>query len=194
VLVTGCAHCYQAFKVLYDRFGLKGDLEVLHTTEYFARLIKEGKLKPSKAVDLAATYHDPCRLGRLGEPWIHWKGTKVPGHRFVFDPAKTYRRGTHGVYGPPRDVLSSIPALNLAEMVRTKEYAWCCGAGGGCYDAYPDFASWTANERITEAMSTGAEALVTACAHCERNFTDTVKANGQKMQVLDIIELVQQAI
>ena len=51
-LVTGCADCYQAFKVLYDKFDLKGDLEVLHTTEYFARLIKEGKLKPTKKVHI----------------------------------------------------------------------------------------------------------------------------------------------
>ena len=29
-LVTGCADGYQAFKVLYDKFDLKGDLEVLH--------------------------------------------------------------------------------------------------------------------------------------------------------------------
>jgi Fe-S oxidoreductase len=29
-LVTGCAECYFAFKVLYDRFNLKGKLEVLH--------------------------------------------------------------------------------------------------------------------------------------------------------------------
>ena len=45
-LVTGCADCYNAFKVLYDKYDLKGKLEVLHTTEYFARLIKAGTLKP----------------------------------------------------------------------------------------------------------------------------------------------------
>jgi Fe-S oxidoreductase len=48
MLVTGCADCYQAFKVLYDQYNLKGDLEVLHTTELFDRLIKEGKLKPAQ--------------------------------------------------------------------------------------------------------------------------------------------------
>jgi Fe-S oxidoreductase len=72
-LVTGCADCYHAFKILYDEFGLKGDLEVLHTTEYFARLIGEGKLKPDKTVNMTVTYHDPCHLGRLGEPYIHWE-------------------------------------------------------------------------------------------------------------------------
>ena len=36
-LVTGCADGYQAFKVLYDKYDLKGDLEVLHITEYIAQ-------------------------------------------------------------------------------------------------------------------------------------------------------------
>jgi Fe-S oxidoreductase len=167
-LITGCADCYQAFKVLYDKYDLKGDLQVLHTTEYFAGLIKEGKLKPSKQVDISVTYHDPCRLGRLGEPWIHWNGKKVPGHRFVFDPPKTYRRGSNGVYEPPRDVLRSIPGVKLAEMVRIKEYTWCCGAGGGVNESNPEFALWTAKERLDEAGATGAEAIVTACPWCEK--------------------------
>ena len=38
ILVTGCADCYNAFKVLYDQYDLKGNLEVMHTTEYFAKL------------------------------------------------------------------------------------------------------------------------------------------------------------
>ena len=53
------------------------------------------------------------------------------GHRRLFDPPKEFRRGTYGIYQPPRDVLKSIPGLKLYEMHRTKEYAWCCGAGGG---------------------------------------------------------------
>ena len=49
-LVTGCAECYYAFNVLYGKFGLKGELEVLHSSEYFLRLIQQGKLEP-KAVE-----------------------------------------------------------------------------------------------------------------------------------------------
>ncbi len=194
ILVTGCADCYQAFKVLYDRFGLKGDLEVLHTTEYIARLMKEGKLKPARKVDMIVTYHDPCRLGRLGEPWIHWSGKKVPGDRFVFDPPKTYRRGTYGIYEPPREVLKSLPGLKLVEMERIKEYAWCCGAGGGVSDSNPEFARWTAGKRIEEAVSTGAEALVTACPWCEKTFNETVHENGNRMKIFDIVDLVEKAV
>jgi Fe-S oxidoreductase len=193
-LVTGCADGYQAFKVLYDKFDLKGDLEVLHISEYIDRLIKKGKLKLNKKVNLNVTYHDPCHLGRLGEPWIHWEGKKVPGDRFVFDPPKEYRRGTKGVYEPPRDVLKSIPGIKLMEMTRIKEYAWCCGAGGGVNESNPEFAAWTAKKRIEEAMSTGAEALVTACPWCESTFNKAIKETGSNLKVYDIVELVAKAI
>jgi Fe-S oxidoreductase len=167
---------------------------VLHISEYIQQLIKDGKLKPRKRVDLAVTYHDPCHLGRLGEPWIHWQGKKVPGDRFVFDPPKVYRRGTQGVYEPPRDVLKSIPGIKLTEMNRIKEYAWCCGAGGGVSESNPEFAQWTARERIEEAESTGAEALVTACPWCEKTFSEAIEATGSRLKVYDVVELVEKAI
>jgi Fe-S oxidoreductase len=193
ILVTGCSDCYYAFKVLYDKFGMKGDLEVLHTTEYLNRLIKEGTLKPTKKVAATVTYHDPCHLGRLGESYIHWQGKEVPGHMRVFDPPKEFRRGTYGIYEPPRDVLKSIPGLKLVEMDRIKEYAWCCGAGGGVKETNPEFAQWTAKERITEAESTGAEAIATACPGCEQNFNDTIKENGSNLKVYDVAELLERA-
>ncbi len=193
-VVTACADGYQAFKVLYDKFHLKDGLEVLHISEYVARLIHEGKLKLENKIDLSVTYHDPCRLGRLGEPWVDWQGKKIPGDRFVFDPPKTYRRGTHGVYQPPRDVLQSIPGIKLTEMARIKEYAWCCGAGGGVSDSNPEFAQWTAQERIEEAAATGAEALVTACPWCEKTFEQAIRATGSRLKVYDIVELVEKAI
>jgi Fe-S oxidoreductase len=193
-LVTGCADGYHAFKVLYDKFGLKGDLEVLHITEYLARLIKEGKLKPVKQVRVKVTYHDPCHLGRLGEPYLHWEGKPVPGHIRIFEPPKEFRRGTYGVYEPPRDVLKSIPGLKLVEMDRIKEYAWCCGAGGGVKESNPDFAGWTAGERIGEAESTGAEAIATACPGCEQSFRDAIKASGSSLKVYDVVELLAKAV
>ena len=193
-VVTSCADGYQAFKVLYDKYKLKGDLEVLHISEYIDRLIKGGKLKLRKRIDLSVTYHDPCRLGRLGEPWIHWEGEKIPGDRFVFDPPKEYRRGSNGVYEPPRDVLKSIPGLKLTEMNRIKEYAWCCGAGGGVNESNPDFAKWTAQERMEEAKDSGAEAIVTACPWCEKTFNEALKESGSNMKVYDIVELVENAL
>jgi Fe-S oxidoreductase len=193
LLVTGCSDCYHAFKVLYDKLGIKIGLEVLHTAEYFDRLIKAGKLNPTNKVMTKVTYHDPCHLGRLGEPYLHWEGKEIPGHIRLFDPPKEYRRGTHGVYEPPRDLLKSIPGLELVEMERIKEYAWCCGAGGGVKETNPEFAVWTAKERIAEAESTGAEAIVTACPGCEQNLNDAVREIGSKLRVYDVVELLEKA-
>jgi Fe-S oxidoreductase len=113
---------------------------------------------------------------------------------YIYDPPKPWRKGTNGVYEIPRDVIKAVPGVDLIEMKRIKEYAWCCGAGGGVIDSYPEFAQWTAMERIEEAKSTGAEALVTACPWCKRNFTDALKASGERMKVMDIIELVEQSV
>jgi Fe-S oxidoreductase len=193
-IVTACADGYQAFKVLYDKHGLKGDLKIFHISEYINNLIESGRIRLGKKLDISATYHDPCRLGRLGEPWIHWQGKKIPGDRFVFDPPKVYRKGSNGVYEPPRRILKSIPGVKLTEMTRIKEYSWCCGAGGGVNESNPEFAKWTAMERIEEARSTGAEAIVTACPWCERTFQEAVGASGNSMKIYDIVELVERAI
>ncbi len=193
-VITSCSDCYFAFKRLYPELGSK--VEVLHVIEYIDRLIKQGKLKLTKTVPMTVTYHDPCHLGRQGEPYIPWNGKekKILNQVVIYDPPKPRYNGALGIYDPPRDVLKSIPGLKLVEMERIREYAWCCGAGGGCIDAYPEFSAWTAGERIEEAETTGADALVTACPWCERNFLDAVNSGGRKMKVLDIIELVQQAI
>ena len=52
------------------------------------------------------------------------------GAMYVFDAQREYRGYSTGVRGPPGGTCA-IPRLEVAEMRRTKEYAWCCGAGGG---------------------------------------------------------------
>jgi Fe-S oxidoreductase len=193
-LITLSPHDYHAFKVLYEKYRLRGDVEVRHISEYLLQLVKAGKLKSRRSVDLAVTYHDPCHLGRLSEPWVHWDGKKVPGDRFVFDPPKQYRRGTGGCYEPPRELLRGIPGVVLTEMPRIREYAWCCGAGGGVGESNPEFAQWTARERLAEVESTGAEAVVTACTACEQTLGAAIKASGSRLKVYDLVELLEQSV
>jgi Fe-S oxidoreductase len=193
-LITGCAECYHSFKVLYEQFNLRNGLEVLHSTEYFARMISDGALVPRRTVELNATWHDPCHLGRLGERYIHWSGKQRPGHIRLFDPPREFRRGTYGVYEAPRAVLSNVPGLELTEMDRTREYSWCCGAGGGVRENNPEFAAWTAAERLREAASTGADAVVTACPGCETLFRECAEQTHSKLRIYDAIELLAEAV
>lgn len=171
-VITACSDCYYGFKRLYPDLGAR--FEVWHIVEVIDRLIKESRIKLTKTVPMTVTYHDPCHLGRRANAY-------VPG------------RAIAGVYEPPREILKSIPGLELIEMYRIKEFAWCCGAGGGVKEAFPDFSSWTAGERIQEAASTGAEAIVSACPWCERNFADAMPENKKGMKVYDIIDLVYEA-
>ncbi len=193
-VVTACADCYHAFKRLYPRLG--SQVEVFHLVEFIDRLIRQDKLRFHSEVPMTVTYHDPCHLGRQGEPYIPWNGVekKIKGQIVVYEPNKPRYNGAHGVYDPPRHILRSIPGMKLVEMERIREYSWCCGAGGGVREAYPGFSAWTAAERIAEAKATGAEALVSACPWCERNFMDAMRAAGETMQVYDVVTLVQKAL
>ena len=58
-LVTSCPICLKVFREDYSL----GDIEVLHHSEYFARLLAEGRLFLQSGEE-SFTYHDPCELGR----------------------------------------------------------------------------------------------------------------------------------
>ena len=49
-------------------------------------------------------------------------------------------------------------------------------------------------KRVEEAKSTGAEALVSACSGCEKNFAEAVAAGGIDLRVLDVLELLEQSL
>lgn len=190
-LITSCAECYGTFKGLYPRIaGL--DFEVMHITEVIQNLLKQGKLELRNKLEMKVTYHDPCLLGRLSELYIPWKGEiKAFGYH---DPPKQFRRGTNGVYEAPREILKAIPGIDLREMTRNAENAFCCGGGGGVPAVFPDFATWTANERLGEAISTGAEAIVSCCPFCESSFENVIDNRKRPIRYHDLTELVAKAI
>jgi Fe-S oxidoreductase len=167
-VVTSCSDGYSTFKKLYPRVNIDMNFEVLHMAEYLDRLIKDKKVKFTKKVPMKVTYHDPCHLGR--------------------------HLADDGVYEPPRDVLKSIPGIELVEMERNRENTWCCGAGAGVSQANPGLALWTASERLKEARATGATVLVTSCPWCERNFRDAIKEYGEEIEILDIAEVACRAL
>lgn len=195
-VIFSCAEGYQTLKVNYPKIlGISTEdlpFKVLHLVEYVDQLITDGKLKLGNKVDMKVTYHDPCNLGRLSEPWINWEGTR--GDWGYLTPAREFRRGVNGVYEPPRNILNSIPGIQLVEMLRNKDLAWCCGAGGGVRQAYEGFALWTAEERLREARHAGAEAIVSCCPQCKENFVEAINRSGNEMKVYDISELILKAI
>ena len=61
-VLVSCAGCYKTLKEDYKKlFNL--DLDIIHTSQLFKKLIDENKLYIKKS-NINATYHDPCHLAR----------------------------------------------------------------------------------------------------------------------------------
>lgn len=196
MLITSCAEGYRMWKVDYpklldistDELGFK----VMHLLEYADQKLKDGSLKFKKSFDARVVYHDACSVSRLCDPWTPYEGKR--GWMGCVEPRIKRRRGTSGLYSEPRNILNAIPGVEFVEMPRTRENSFCCGAGRGTEEAFPEFSSWAADQRLEEVKDSGAEALVSACPWCKNNFSRAVDAQDEKVQVLDIAEVICAAI
>ncbi|NWF95921.1 MAG: (Fe-S)-binding protein [Candidatus Thorarchaeota archaeon] len=158
-VVTSCSGCYRTMMRDYRSMGVRPSQRVLHASQLFNELLEEGRLVPKKgATMLDVTYHDPCHLGR------HMK-----------------------VYDEPRAVLSALP-LELTEMPLIRENAFCCGAGGGVRAAFGEWSLDTARRRISQAASTGASAVVSACPFCVRNLRDAASGSTSVMDLSQVLD------
>lgn len=165
IIVTPCAGCDKAFAKIYPEHGIEVVPEALHGVQYLDRLIQEGRLKPERPFKKRVTWHDPCDIGR---------------HLRIFDE--------------PRRILRSIPELDFVEMPTNREKATCCGGGGGLKASDLDLSSDIALRRVKEALSVGAEVIVSSCPSCKANLKIAAdrarKEKLGKVQVMDINELL----
>lgn len=175
----------------YPEYARSPRAEIVHATEFLARLVRAKKLRLTKPVETTITYHDPCYLGRQSEPPIRWEGEHKMTHGCMTytDPPKEINYGVNGVFEAPRQLLAAIPGITFREMYRVREYSWCCGGGGGAPAAFPDLASSAARHRVEEARDVGAQVMVTACHACRRNLHHS-QERLYRMPVVDIIDLV----
>ncbi len=143
------------------------NFEVVHITQYLSELIDEGRLAFTKEYGKKVTYHDPCYLGR---------------HNGIFDE--------------PRKALTKIPGLELHEMPESRADSLCCGGGGGRIwmetlkgERFSDF-------RIEQAVSVGAEVLVTSCPYCIAHFEESrlTLEDSESLEVKDITEIIAEVI
>ena len=191
-LVTSCAECYRTWKVDYPKLMniATADLgfKVVHLIELADEAIQRGSLKLKKPVDVRFTYHDSCGVSRLSDPWTPWKGER--GWMGMVSPTLKRRRGTTGLYVQARNILNAIPGAKFVEMPRIRENAFCCGAGRGTKEAFPDLAAFAAQHRLDEVKEVSAEVLVSACPWCKSNFSQAVRQNADNVKVMDISELI----
>jgi len=140
------------------------DIEIVHASQFLLDLVTQGKV-PLKQLDITVTYHDPCDLGR---------GARV--------------------FEAPRAAIRSIPGVKFVELPNNRESCQCCGGGGNLEMIDAKLSAEIAKRKIEEVLSTGADAVVTACQQCVRTMTTYVKRNKIPLQVLDITQLIHMAL
>ena len=165
-LVTSCSGCYETFVNFYpNKLDIELPCEVLHTSQLVERLIREGRLSPNR-LKMRVSYHDPCGLGR------HC-----------------------GVYDSPRNVLRSIPDLQLVEPFMSRERSRCCGGGGGFWGVNSKASMSLAYLRITEDIAPlNVNVLTTACPLCYTNFLYTSTRHSLGTKIYDIVEILDMAL
>ncbi len=151
----------------HKMYGLDENIKIQHYTQFLAEKIQGGSLKFTRSVDKVVAYHDPCYLGR---------------HNKIFEE--------------PREVLKAIPGVQLVEMKRNREFAMCCGGGGGRFFQETPIQERFANPRVEQALEVDANLIGTACYFCLLNFIDATKTLDveDRIEILDIAEIVAQAL
>lgn len=163
-LITGCASCYHVWKHDYQEELGDYQLEILHNTEYLARLVKEGRLELNE-LDEVVAYHDPCDLGR-----------------------------NSGVYEAPREIIAAIPGVKMVELYHNRADSLCCGGGGNLQSVDAELAEQIARLRVEEIKASGATILVSACQQCEQMLSTAVRKAELPVRVMDISQLVLEAL
>jgi Fe-S oxidoreductase len=164
-LVTTCPSCHYTWSHLYPLFGSRThDFEVLHASQYLARLMEEGRLKLSGA-EQVVTYHDPCDLGRKS-----------------------------GIFDAPRQVIEGVPGVEFREMDASRQDALCCGGGGDVQIVDETVTATVADRRLKQAQQTGARVILSACQQCKRTLMAAARKNKVRVRVMDIAELVWRAM
>lgn len=161
-IVTIDPHAYNIFKNEYPDLGYEAD-EVIHHTQMLYDLVNEGKLRPEGHVEHRLTYHDSCYLGRYND-----------------------------VYDPPREILKSIPGIELVEMVRKRENGMCCGAGGGLMWTEETTGNRVNVARTEQALQVNPTAISSACPFCLTMLSDGTKAKevDQHIDTMDVAEIL----
>jgi Fe-S oxidoreductase len=167
--------CPHCFNTMKNEYPQFGGVfEVYHHTQVLADLIAQGQLPVDQAIAEKVTYHDSCFMGRH-----------------------------NGVYDEPRDVIRSIPGVDIVEIEGAcRERGFCCGAGGAHM-----WVEETKGERINHARCrqaqgaarrTGSKIVAMNCPFCIQMFEDgipSVESDEEKrLKALDVAELLAQAV
>lgn len=161
-VLTLCPTCTVTLK---ERYGLR----VHHAIVAVHQKLKEPEMaKKIKPLDLFASYHDPCHLGRM-----------------------------LGIFEEPREILRQL-GVEIVEMEHHRYFSTCCGGGGGLTMVDDALSMEISKNRLRNAMDVGVNTIVTVCPTCEtvlgRGALRLLNETGEDMEVLSLWDLLDQSL
>lgn len=112
-------------------------------------------------VERKVTYHDPCHLNR---------GQKINSE--------------------PREILKSIPGLELIEM---KDAGRCCGMAGSFSIVHPELSDKIASKKIASIAATKTDTVATSCPACRLQLHSGVVNAGLDHNVFHTVQLLAES-
>ncbi|MDH3692874.1 MAG: (Fe-S)-binding protein, partial [Gammaproteobacteria bacterium] len=154
-IVTCDPHVLHCLKNEYPAMG--GRYQVEHHTTFFARLIREHRLRIRHGTDSSVTYHDPCYLGRY-----------------------------NGEIEAPRFLLQQM-GFRVAEMERSGMRSRCCGAGGGAALTDIPGKQRIPDMRMEDVRATGTQMVAVACPNCAVMLEGVVQPRPDVKDVAELL-------
>ena len=166
-IVVASAGCGSAMKEYHEL--LANDPVYLEKAHAFSRLtlditelLVSLPFEPPKAsVNRRVTYQDPCHLAHAQR-----------------------------ITAPPREILNSIPGLDLVEM---EEASMCCGAAGLYSMLQQELADKILDRKMAHISATGAEQVVTANPGCMMQIEQGLRLLGHPGRVVHVVDVLDEA-
>ncbi|CAA7603305.1 4Fe-4S ferredoxin, iron-sulphur binding, conserved site [Acididesulfobacillus acetoxydans] len=169
LVVTECGHAIRS-QVWGGEVWLNRSYPVKSIIQIVLDYLKTGKIRVrSDLFKDKYTYHDPCNLAR-----------------------KT------GIIEEPREILRYL-GIDLVEMWPNREYAICCGGGGGALSMENDrglreIRIKKGSLKAEQMKKTGTSKLIVPCHNCFDQLADISKTFKLGIKLTHICSLVAQAL
>jgi len=152
----------------------------------YPEVLKELQCATTDAVELADRVRDISEfvmehLEKL-EPHLREIGQK---QRVTYH-SPCHLRNSQNVQNVVEQLLEKLPGV---EYTQATDFDKCCGGGGTFFYDYPDISRKMVEEKIKNAIATGASKWVTGCPGCSINLAGNLEANSN-INVVHPMELI----
>ncbi len=127
--------------------------------------------------------------------WLVEIGIRRPAASAALEQTVTYHEACHLCHGQkitaqPRELLRSIPGLNLVELA---ESTWCCGSAGIYNIIQPEMAGNLLTRKLNHVRATGARIVATGNPGCLLHMVNGARKQGLDVRLVHPVTLLAEA-